>query len=125
MQRYYVREIIERKNFNDIPSLISDFKRDTGSNMVLTRNEINHLKFKYTDKYNNLSLLDLVKTIQDENFKIEISSFDAKYKYEFKKNKKIILENREENIIIFGNVENIKNMNLLLIKKYLWIPHSK
>ena len=81
--------------------------------MVLTRNEINNLKFKYTDKYNNLSLLDLVKTIQDENFKIEISSFDAKYKYELKKNNKIIIENREENIIIFGNVENIKNIEFI------------
>ena len=37
--------------------LISEFKRDTGSNIVLSRNEINNLKFKYTDKYNNLSLL--------------------------------------------------------------------
>ena len=43
--------------------------------MVLTRNEMNNIKFKYTDKFNNLSLLELVKTIKDENIKIEISSF--------------------------------------------------
>ena len=46
--------------------------------MILTRSEINCIKFKYTDKYNNLSLLELVKTIKDDNFKIDISSFDAK-----------------------------------------------
>ena len=79
--------------------------------MILTRSEINCIKFKYTDKYNNLSFLELVKTIKDDNFKIDISSFDAKYKYEVKKDNKTIIENREENIIIFGNIENINSID--------------
>ena len=48
-----------------------------------------------------------------KTLKFNISSFDARYEYEFKKNKKIIIENREENIIIFGNVENIKNIEFI------------
>ena len=81
--------------------------------MELTRNEINSLKFKYNDKYNNLSLIELVKTIQDENFKLDISTFDAKYKYEIIKKNIRTIENREETIIIYGNIENMKNIEAI------------
>ena len=51
--------------------------------MELTRKEINNIKFQYVDKYNNLNLLELVNTMRDDNFELEIRAYETKYKYEF------------------------------------------
>lgn len=60
--------------------------------MELTRKEINNIKFQYVDKYNNLNLLELVNTMRDDNFELEIRAYETKYKYEYKKKIKFMLK---------------------------------
>ena len=60
LHRFYVKAAVINKKFKDIPTLISDFKTDTGIDLCLTRTEINNIKYENTDNYNYLSSLELV-----------------------------------------------------------------
>ena len=51
--------------------------------MILSRYEINNIKFQYSDKFNNLSLEELVKTIKNDSYELEVKAFDSKYIYSF------------------------------------------
>ena len=57
--------------------------------MILSRCEINNIKFQYSDKSNNLSLEGLVKTIKNDSYELEEKAFDTKYIYSFLKISKI------------------------------------
>ena len=49
--------------------------------MILSRYEINNIKFQYSD----LSLEELVKTIKNDSYELEVKAFDTKYIYSFLK----------------------------------------
>ena len=98
LQKFYIRVKVLNKEFNDIPSLLKQFTKETGIKMELTRQEINNIKFQYEDKFNNLNLLELVNTIRDDNFKLEIKSYNNKYKYKYRKKIKIMM--KKEKIIL-------------------------
>ena len=55
-----------------------------------------------------MDLLELINKISNESIKIDIYSYDTKYKYQNKKNK---LEDREEKIIIFDLKDGIELLN--------------
>ena len=44
LHRFYVKSAVINKKFNDIPTLINDFKKDNGIDLCLTRTEINNIK---------------------------------------------------------------------------------
>jgi hypothetical protein len=96
-----------KKIFIDKATCVLNFKKDTGKNLILSRYKINNIKFQYSDKFNNLSLEELVKTIKNDSYELEVKTFDTKYIYSFFKNKQHIKENREEKIIIFGKKDNL------------------
>ena len=55
--------------------------------MILSRYEINNIKFQYNYKFNNLSLEELMKTVTNDSYELEVKAFDTKYIYSFFKNK--------------------------------------
>ena len=75
--------------------------------MILSRYEINNIKFQYNYKFNNISLEELMKTVTNDSYELEVKAFDTKYIYSFFKNKPNLKENREEKIIIFGKKDNL------------------
>ena len=103
--RYYIKALIQNNDFTDIPNAIDKFKKDTGYNILLSKQDISVIKSTFTTKYNNIDLLDLINKINNESLKIEIYSTDIKYKYQNKKNNKS--EDREEKIIFFGLKDGI------------------
>jgi hypothetical protein len=70
-----------KKIFIDKATCVLNFKKDTGKNLILSRYEINNIKFQYSD----LSLEELVKTIKNDSYELEVKTFDTKYIYSFLK----------------------------------------
>ena len=58
-------------------------KTQLNKNLILSRFEINNIKSEYSDKFNNLSLKKLVKSIKNDNYELEVKSFDIKYIYSY------------------------------------------
>lgn len=104
--RYYLRASIIENDYIDIAQIITKFKKDTGVELNLKWNEIIDLKSKYSNKYNKMSLLELIKSIKEDYINLDIKNIDIQYKYiNNNKNKQ---EKQEENIIIFWDSENLK-----------------
>lgn len=105
-------------------------KKETGNNLILRRYEVNNIKIEYNNKFNNLTLEELVKTLKNDSYELEVKSFDIKHHYSFIKNKQIKKENREEKIIIFGKnkdlnlSENDKRKEIFIDKTFRIIPRK-
>ena len=75
--------------------------------LLLKKEEINTLKSKLTDNFYNMSLLELINKIKDVSIDLEVKTSDMKYKYK-NKNK---LEERTQQIILFGTKKSLENLN--------------
>ena len=76
--------------------------------LLLNTKELSRIKSKVLGKLKGINILECIKKIEDESFKLEVLESDIKY---IVKCKNIKLENRIQKIYIFGNQERLELMN--------------
>ena len=67
MHRFYLKASLIEKEFVDNADLITKFKKDTGVKFLLKRKEIKDIKSSYSNKYNKMTLYELIQAIKEED----------------------------------------------------------